>query len=45
MELIPMIKTNDFSKCRVCVEEMYAKKPFKSVISRKTELLELILQT
>ena len=42
MKLIPIIKTDDFSKCLVCVEAKHAKKPFKSFISRKTELLELI---
>ena len=42
MELIPMIKTDDFSKCHVCVEAKHAKKPFKSIISRNNELLELI---
>ena len=42
MELIPMIKTYDFSKCHICVEAKHAKKPFKYVISRKTELLELL---
>ena len=42
MELISMIKTDDFSKCHVCVEAKHAKKPLKYVISRKSELLELI---
>ncbi len=42
MELIPIIKTDDFSKCYVCIEANHAEKPFKSIISRKTELLELI---
>ena len=37
MELIPMIKTDDFSKFHICVEAKHAKKPFKLVISRKTE--------
>ena len=37
MELIPMVKTDDFSKCHICVEAKNAKYPFKSVISRKTE--------
>ena len=37
-----MIKIDDFSRSPVCVEAKHAKWPFKSVISRKTELLELI---
>ena len=39
IELIATIKADDFSKCLVCVEATHVKKPFKSVISRKTELL------
>ena len=42
MELNRMIKIDDFSRSPVCVEAKHAKWPFKSVISRKTELLELI---
>ena len=42
MELISMIKTDDFSTFHICVEAKHAKKPFKCVISRKVELLELI---
>ena len=42
MELIPMIKAYDFSNSHVCVEAKHAKKPFKSIISRNNELLELI---
>ena len=37
MELISMIKTDDFSKFQICVKAKHAKKPFKLVISRKTE--------
>ena len=37
MELIPMVKTDDYSKCHINVEAKHAKKPFKLVISRKTE--------
>ena len=37
-----MIKNKDFSKCPVCVEAKHAKKPFKHITSRKTELLELV---
>ena len=29
-------------KCHVCVEAKFAKKPFKSVTTRKTDLLELL---
>ena len=41
MELIPVVNIDDVSKCPVCVEAQHAKKPFKYVTSRKTELLEL----
>ena len=37
-----MIKTDEFSKCLVCVEVKHVKKPFKSFISRKSELFEII---
>ncbi|KAL0388011.1 UNVERIFIED_CONTAM: hypothetical protein Sradi_2682900, partial [Sesamum radiatum] len=42
---VNLIKTSDAkecSKCEVCVEAKYAMKPFKSVTSRSTEVLELI---
>ena len=42
MRLIPNVNTNNCSKCDVCVEAKFAKKPFKSVTARKTELLELV---
>jgi len=42
LELIPMIKIDDFSKYFVCVETKHAKKPLEYIISTKTELLELI---
>jgi len=42
MRLIPNVNADNFSKCDVCVEAKFAKKPFKSVTARKTELLELV---
>jgi len=42
MRLIPNINTGNYSKCDVYVEVKFAKKPFKSITTRKTELLELV---
>jgi hypothetical protein len=33
---------NNCSQCSICVEAKYTKKPFKSIMNRTTELLELI---
>lgn len=42
MDLIPNVDLNNLSKCQICVEAKFARKPFKSVENRQTELLELI---
>lgn len=42
MKLISVVLVDDFTKCSVCIEAKYAKKPFKLVTSRKTTLLELV---
>jgi len=42
MRLISNINTGNYSKCNVCVEAKFAKKPFKSITTRKTKLLELV---
>ncbi|KAL2237783.1 UNVERIFIED_CONTAM: Retrovirus-related Pol polyprotein from transposon TNT 1-94 [Sesamum indicum] len=42
MNLINISDTNGCSKCGVCVEAKCIKKPFNSITSRSTELLELI---
>jgi len=42
MCLIPNVNTENCSKCHVCVETKFAKKPFKSVTIKKTELSELV---
>lgn len=42
LKLINASKTHETSKCLVCVEAKFIKKPFKHVISRSIELLELI---
>ena len=42
MCLIPNMNTKNCSKCPVCVEEKFTKKPFKSTTTRKTDLLELV---
>jgi len=42
MRLISNINTKNCSRCDVCVEAKFAKKPFKSITTRKTELLELV---
>jgi len=39
MHLIPNVNTENCSKCPVCVEAKFAKKPFKNVTTKKTELL------
>ena len=36
MRLIPNVNTENCSKCLVCVEAKFSKKPFKSVTTRKT---------
>ena len=36
MRLIPNVNTENCSKCPVCVEAKFAKKPFKNVTTRKT---------
>jgi len=42
VRLIPNINTGNCSNGDVCVEAKFAKKPFKSITTRKTELLELV---
>jgi len=42
MNLINVLDINQFSKCPICIEAKYAKKPFKHVTNRSTELLELV---
>jgi len=43
MQLIPNVNTENCSKCPVCVEAKFAKKPFKSVTTKKkTYLLKLV---
>jgi len=42
MRLIPNINTQNCSKCDICVKVKFAKKPFKSITTRNTELLELM---
>ena len=42
MRLISNINTENCSKCDICVEAKFAKKPFKSITTRKNELLELM---
>ena len=42
MNLINISDTNGCSKCGICVEAKYVKKPFKPITSSSTELLELI---
>jgi len=42
MRLISNINIENYSKCDVCVEAKFAKKSFKSITTRKTELLELV---
>ena len=42
IKLISIVNVDNFTKCSVCVEAKYAKKPFKLVTSRQTTLLELV---
>ena len=42
MRLIPIIITENCSKCDVCVEAKFAKKPFNSITIKKTKLLEFV---
>ena len=42
MRLISNIKAKNCSKCDVCVEAKFDKKPFKFITTRKIELLELV---
>ena len=42
MGLIPKLNGHEKSMCEICVESKYRKRPFKSVVERSTELLELI---
>ena len=42
MKLISAMNVKNFTKCSVCIEVEYAKKPFKSVTSKQTTLLELV---
>jgi len=42
MKLISTVSADNFIKCSVCIEATYAKKPFQSITSRQTTLLELV---
>jgi len=42
MRLISNINIENCTKCDVCVEAKFAKNPFKSITTKKTELLELV---
>lgn len=42
LDLIPRIEDKEINQCEICVEAKFAKKSFKYVENRKTELLELI---
>jgi len=42
MRLIPNVNTKNCSKCPVCIEAKFVKKLFKSVTTRKIELLEIV---
>jgi len=42
MHLISNVNTENCSKCSVSIEPKFTKKPFKTVTTRKTELLELV---
>jgi len=42
MNSISAMNVDNFSKCSVCIEAKYAKKSFKPITSRQTELLELV---
>ena len=41
MRLKPAVNVDNFTKCFVCIEAKYVKKPFKLVTSRQTALLEV----
>jgi len=45
MRLISNINTENCSKCDVCVEAKFAKKPFKPITTRETDCLNLYTQT
>ena len=42
MGLIPSLSKHDHSKCEICVEAKFHKQPFKTVLERTTEFLELV---
>lgn len=42
LELIPNLSSTEFSKCPICVEAKFTKKPCKTVTQRTTQLLELV---
>jgi len=42
MRLIPIIITENCSKCNVSVEAKFAKKPFNSITTKRTKLLEFV---
>ena len=42
LKLINPCESHETGKCPVCVESKYFKKPYKPVMMRSTELLELI---
>ena len=42
LNLINACESHETGKCPVCVESKYSKKPFKYVVIRSIELLELI---
>jgi len=42
MRLVPNNITEKCLECDICVEAKFAKKPFKSITTRKTQLLELV---
>ncbi|GJT38896.1 ty1-copia retrotransposon protein [Tanacetum coccineum] len=42
MNLINVVDAKEFSKCPICVEAKHAKKSFKNVAYKSTQLLELI---
>jgi len=42
MRLVPNMNIENCSKCPICVEAKFVKKSFKSLTTRKTDLLELV---
>lgn len=42
LHLISTVNSDGNSKCNICVEAKFAKKPFKPIIIRSTKLLESI---